>query len=114
MRWAPTVVHPKLGDGTRLGTTSAPKSRGAILDRDGRPLMRERRVIWHRLRDGRFEVVPPPEDGIYRSDVDPGLWLDAAALLGGDLAQVLAVLHQGIASPQHQDFVAQLAARRAQ
>ncbi len=75
-------------------------------------LMRERQVRWHRLREGRFEVVPPPEDGIYRSEVFSGLWLDAAALLAGDLARVLAVLNQGLASPQHQAFVAQLAARR--
>src|SRR5215207_9516506 len=45
VRWVPAVVHPKLKDGTRLGTTLEPKSRGVILDRDGRPLVRERRVI---------------------------------------------------------------------
>ena len=39
------MVHPKLDDVTRLGTTSVPKARGEILDRDRRPLMRERRVV---------------------------------------------------------------------
>jgi Uma2 family endonuclease len=75
-------------------------------------LMRERTVRWHRLVDGRFEVLPTPAEGIYRSAIFPGLWLDAAALLAGDLARVLAVLHQGIVSPEHGQFVDQLAARR--
>ncbi|HKI38062.1 MAG TPA: Uma2 family endonuclease [Gemmataceae bacterium] len=62
-------------------------------------LMREREVRWHRLANGRFEVVPAPADGVYRSVAFPGLWLDAAALLRGDLARVLAVLNEGINSP---------------
>ena len=45
VRWSPTLVHPKLDDVTRLGTTSVPKARGEILDRDRRPLMRERPVV---------------------------------------------------------------------
>jgi Uma2 family endonuclease len=75
-------------------------------------LMREREVRWHRLAGGRFEVLPAPADGVYRSAAFPGLWLDAAALLAGDLARVLAVLNQGINSPDHRAFVEQLAARR--
>jgi Uma2 family endonuclease len=76
-------------------------------------LVREREVRWHRLTGGRFEVVPAPADGVYRSAVFPGLWLDAPALLAGDLARVLAVLQEGIRSPEHQRFIEQLAARRA-
>jgi Putative restriction endonuclease len=75
-------------------------------------LMREREVRWHRLVGGRFEVVAVPADGIYRSAVFPGLWLDAAALLAGNLARVLAVLHDGLQAPEHRAFVEQLAARR--
>ncbi len=75
-------------------------------------LMRERELHWHRLVDGRFEVVPLPEDGIYRSSVFPGLWLDAAALLALDLPRVVNVLNQGIATPEHQAFVAQLQSQR--
>jgi Uma2 family endonuclease len=75
-------------------------------------LVREREVRWHRLADGRFEVVPVPADGVYRSAVFPGLWLDAAALVRGDLARVLAVLNEGINAPEHRQFVEQLAARR--
>jgi Uma2 family endonuclease len=75
-------------------------------------LVREHEVRWHRLAGGQFEVVPAPEDGIYRSAVLPGLWLDAPALLAGDLARVLAVLQQGIQSADHQTFVERLRARR--
>src|SRR5262249_6198698 len=68
-------------------------------------LMRERKVRWHRLSRRRFKVVSAPADGIYRSTAFPGLWLDAAALLAGDLARVLTVLQQGINSPEHDAFV---------
>jgi hypothetical protein len=74
--------------------------------------MREHEVRWHQLASGRFEVVPAPGDGVYCSAVLPGLWLDAPALLAGDLARVLAVLNDGIRSQEHQHFVEQLAARR--
>ncbi len=75
-------------------------------------LVRRREVRWHRLTNSRFEIVPAPEDGVYRSTAFPGLWLDAAALLAGDLAQLLAVLNQGIRSPEHAAFVRELAGRR--
>ncbi|GGS38271.1 penicillin-binding transpeptidase domain-containing protein [Actinokineospora fastidiosa] len=38
VRWAPGVVHPKLADGTRLALRVAPEV--AVVDRDGRPLVR--------------------------------------------------------------------------
>jgi Uma2 family endonuclease len=75
-------------------------------------LVREREVRWHRLHDGRFVIVPPDADGVYRSVVFPGLWLNAPALLAQDLAQVLTTLQEGLASPGHAAFVAELAARR--
>ena len=42
--WSPKIVHPKLDEVTRLGTTTVPDERGEILDRNRRPLMRERPV----------------------------------------------------------------------
>jgi hypothetical protein len=41
------------------------------------------------------------------------LWLDNAAMLRRDLAQVLKVLQEGMASAEHQQFVVQLADARA-
>jgi cell division protein FtsI/penicillin-binding protein 2 len=42
--WAPTVVHPRLRAGTRLGTVRTPQSRGRLLDRNGFALVEERPV----------------------------------------------------------------------
>jgi Uma2 family endonuclease len=75
-------------------------------------LMRERDIRWHRLVRRRYRVQPLPEDGIYRSVAFPGLWLDPAALLAEDLAAVLRVLNEGIASPEHEAFVKRLASKR--
>jgi hypothetical protein len=43
-----------------------------------------------------------------RSEAFPGLWLDPAALLRGDLAVVLDKVREGLASPEHVAFVAGL------
>jgi Uma2 family endonuclease len=64
-------------------------------------------IDWFVLREGRFERLTLV-DGHFRSEVFPGLWLDPAALLRRDGAQVLAVLQQGIASPDHAAFLAKL------
>lgn len=74
-------------------------------------LLHEREARWHRLVRGRFRVVPPDPDGVHRSVVLPGLWLDAAALLTGDLTRLNAVLNQGVASDEHAAFVNKLAER---
>jgi Uma2 family endonuclease len=68
----------------------------------------ERAVDWFVLRAGQYERLPPDADGILRSRIFPGLWLDPAALVRTDLAAVLAVLQQGLASPEHAAFVARL------
>jgi Uma2 family endonuclease len=68
----------------------------------------DRAIDWFALREGRYAPLPPSPEGHFRSEVFPGLWLDPAALLRGDLAQVMAVLQQGLASPEHADFVRRL------
>jgi Uma2 family endonuclease len=65
-------------------------------------------VDWFALRDGRYEPLAPSADGILRSTKFPGLWLDPAALLRGDVTVVLAVVQQGLNSPEHADFAARL------
>ena len=55
----------------------------------------DRALDWFVLRDGRYERLEPGADGILRSVVFPGLWLDPAALTGGDSARVLAVVLAG-------------------
>ena len=70
------------------------------------------RVHWFVLREGRYEELAAGEDGVTRSEVFPGLWLDAAALFGNDPARLIGVLEQGLATPRHADFVASLVERR--
>lgn len=71
-------------------------------------LIYEREIRWHRWENGAYRLVPPDNDGILRSTAFPGLWLDGKSLLAGDAAKVLAVLQQGLDSPEHQEFVARL------
>ena len=66
-------------------------------------------IDWFCLRSGRFEPFALGADHIYRSEVFPGLWLDTAATLGGDLSRVLQVLEQGLAGEQHQQFIRRIA-----
>ncbi len=68
----------------------------------------EERVVWFVLREGVFGEMQPDADGVLRSEIFPGLWLDAAALIRGDLSQVLAVLQKGIDSDEHSAYVAKL------
>lgn len=67
---------------------------------------------WYVLRGGTFELLLPDAAGVIRSQVFPGLWLDVPALLRGDMPAVLAVLQQGLSSPEHAAFVTELARRR--
>ena len=69
----------------------------------------DRAVDWFRLnRAGRYVPLPADDTGVVRSRVFPGLWLDVAALLAGDMVRVLAVAQQGIASPEHAAFIEKL------
>jgi hypothetical protein len=63
---------------------------------------------WFVLRGTAFRRLRRGRDGIHRSEVFPGLWLDAAALLGGNMVRVWQVLQQGLASPEHAAFVTRL------
>jgi hypothetical protein len=68
----------------------------------------DRAIDYFVLRDENFTPLPPDRRGILKSEVFPGLWLDPAALIDGDMPRVLAVLHKGLASRQHADFVTRL------
>ena len=71
----------------------------------------EQEIRWHELVDGRYRTFPPDADGLYRSRIFPGLWLDGQALLAGDLRRVLERLQEGVDSAEHQQFIAHLAAK---
>ncbi|MEG3436034.1 Uma2 family endonuclease [Pannus brasiliensis CCIBt3594] len=68
----------------------------------------DRAIDWFRLREDNYVPLQPDSEGIIKSEIFPGLWLDIPALLSGDLAKVLEVLQRGIALPEHRDFVKSL------
>jgi Uma2 family endonuclease len=70
----------------------------------------DRAIDYFVLREGTFARHSADPAGRFRSDVFPGLWLDAAALLRNDVAALLRSLQEGIGSPEHADFVRHLGA----
>ncbi|HUY33428.1 MAG TPA: Uma2 family endonuclease [Pirellulales bacterium] len=75
-------------------------------------VLREKRVRWF-VSDGKqFNEIAAGQDGIFRSALFAGLWLDAEALFRKDLARLLETLDRGLASPEHAAFVEQLKSRR--
>lgn len=75
-------------------------------------LVKEKVVRWHRLEEGAFVLIAPDAQGLARSRVFPGLWLNHAALLAGDGTALLTTLEQGLKSDEHRAFVAELARRK--
>lgn len=71
-------------------------------------------IFWFVRRGGIFERMESDAEGLYRSEVFPGLWLDPKALFAGDLNGLVAPLERGIATPEHATFVARLVAAGAQ
>jgi len=57
---------------------------------------------WFRLTAGKYIKKQPDERGIIKSEIYPGLWLDVNSLLAGNLAKVLEVLQEGIATEADQ------------
>jgi Uma2 family endonuclease len=74
--------------------------------------LRRKEVFWFVRHRGKFKPMMPDSDGILRSKVFPGLWLDPAALLRRDLRRLLAVLRKGLGTPEHAAFVAKLASQQ--
>ena len=73
--------------------------------------LRQAKVFWFIARRGKFKELALGRDGVFRSEVLPGLWLDPGALLRHDSRRLLAVLRHGLATPEHAAFVAKLAAK---
>jgi Uma2 family endonuclease len=71
----------------------------------------ENRFSWFRLQAEEFVFIEPDADGMIRSSVFPGLWLNVPALLEGRMTEVLNELQAGIADLAHQAFVQDLAGR---
>ena len=72
----------------------------------------EQRIIWFILREGVYVAQQPDDNGLLKSGGFPGLWLLPEALLAGEIARMLETLQQGLASPAHKTFSAELTSRR--
>jgi Uma2 family endonuclease len=68
-------------------------------------------VDWFILEEDEYRPLPAGADGVLRSRVFPGLWLDPAALLAEDGAKVLKKLEEGLQSAEHAAFVTELQRR---
>jgi len=68
----------------------------------------DQEIDWFVLRGGRYERLAPNAEGVYQSEVFPGLWLDGRALISGNLTRVSDVLRDGLSSPEHATFVQRL------
>lgn len=71
----------------------------------------ERAWSWFQLVNGAYVPLGADKNGIVRSRVLPGLWLDTKALLKCDSAKVLRVLQRGLKSAEHKAFVRTLRRR---
>lgn len=70
--------------------------------------MYDQQLDWFHLVEGAYQPLHPDEDGISHSQVFPGLQLDVESFLASDMAEVLAVLQQGIQTQEHAAFVQRL------
>jgi len=69
-------------------------------------------IDWFVLRGNHYESLKMDATGVIHSEVFPGLWLNVPAVLQLDSAAVKATSQQGLQSPEHTRFVAELAGRR--
>jgi Uma2 family endonuclease len=68
--------------------------------------LEEQELHWFHFPSRR--KLKPDRNGVWKSRVFPGLWLDGPALLARDSAKLLATAQQGLATPEHAAFVQRL------
>jgi Uma2 family endonuclease len=73
----------------------------------------DKEIDWFTLRGSKYARLRPGVGGLHRSKVFPGLWLDAQALIAGDLKAVVSAVQQGTSSPEHAAFVQKLQRKAA-
>jgi Uma2 family endonuclease len=67
--------------------------------------VQDQAIDWFVLRGDQYQPLAPSHDGILRSEAFPGLWLDPAAMIAGDMNRVLEILKTGMATAEHEAFV---------
>lgn len=111
VRGAPELVV-EIAKATRyvdLGPKLADYEQAGVLEYVVRALDPDE-VLWFRQEKGSLVTMPADADGLHRSTIFPGLWLDPQALLNGDTKRLRALLDQGLATVEHAALVAHLAA----
>jgi Uma2 family endonuclease len=71
----------------------------------------DRSLDWFVWQEGVYVDLPVDADGIIRSRSFPGLWLAVEDLLAGNLANLVAALNLGLASPEYRAFQQSLQAK---
>ena len=66
--------------------------------------IKDRRIAWRVLTQGEYRVMAPGDDGVYRSKMFPGLWIDETASWNGDDSRLREVMNQGLASLEYRRF----------
>ncbi len=95
-----------------LGSKKADYERAGVLEYVVRAIDPDE-IYWFGQEQGDLVRRPIGDDGLYRSTVFPGLWLDPIALVNGDTRGLRAVVDLGCKTPEHAAFVAKLAQARA-
>jgi hypothetical protein len=68
----------------------------------------DQQVDWFYLENGQYFELLADADGITRSRVFPGLWLDSSALIQNQMKRVMTVLQWGLASEAYSNFATTL------
>ncbi len=68
----------------------------------------EQQTNWFQLVDSQYERMSPGDDGVLRSQVFPGLHFHPQRFWSDDVAGLLQVLQEGLATAEHQAFVTRL------
>lgn len=70
-----------------------------------------RSIRWRTLEDGKYRPLRSVR-GVFHSRVFPGLWLNAKAFWNNDGGKAFDTLEAGLATAEHAEFVARLAAAK--
>jgi len=68
-------------------------------------ILKEQRVVWLGREEDRFVELPTDEEGLLRSKLFGGLWLDPTALLACDTNRLHEALRGGLESDEHRRTV---------
>ena len=71
-------------------------------------VVHERRFVWFALESTRYVQLTQARNGIIKSQLFPGLWLDTNGMLGHDQQKVLATANRGMQSPEYIEFAKKL------